>query len=257
MRQKILQDLGLTNGESRVYLALLETGESTVGPIIDKSGVTKSSIYQILLNLMDKGLVSYVIKEKTRHYQAGQPERLLDYADMLEENIKKKKSELEHFLPQLKLLQSSTKESEVRTYVGFKGVVSVHEHTYEKLKKGEEYFYLGIVGQQPKYFWSYWAKDHRRRMKAGIKCKLLFNPDTDEEILIDRTKTPGCDARYMPTKFPTPAWILGYKDVTAIGISGENAIVIEVINQKIADAFREYFNQFWKRSEKFNVKKKK
>ena len=251
MDSKVLQDSGLTKGESRVYLSLLEIGESTVGPIIDKSKVTKSSIYQILLNLMDKGLVSYIIKEKTRYYQAGQPERLLDYADELEKNIQNKKIELSKLLPQLKLLQSSSPESEVRTYIGFKGVVSVHEHTYEKLKKGEDYFYLGIVGQQPDYFWSYWAKDHRRRVKAGIKCKLLFNPDTDRKVLNDRIKTPGCDARYMPTKFPTPAWILGYKDVTAIGISGENAIVIEVVNQKIADAFREYFNEFWKRSEKY------
>ena len=35
----ILEDLGLTNAEIKIYLALLELGSTTAGPIIEKSGL--------------------------------------------------------------------------------------------------------------------------------------------------------------------------------------------------------------------------
>jgi len=40
MRLDVLKDIGLTNGEIKVYTALLGLGESTTGPIVDQSGVS-------------------------------------------------------------------------------------------------------------------------------------------------------------------------------------------------------------------------
>ena len=37
----MLSQAGLTDGESRAYLALLELGPSTTGPIVDRSGVSR------------------------------------------------------------------------------------------------------------------------------------------------------------------------------------------------------------------------
>ena len=57
MDTKILKEAGLTEGEIKVYLGLLELGLSTTGPIIEKSRIARSIIYQILEKLMQKGLV--------------------------------------------------------------------------------------------------------------------------------------------------------------------------------------------------------
>ena len=61
----LIREAGLTEGESKVYLALLKLDSSTSGPIIEESGVANSIIYRILDSLSEKGLVSYIIKEKT------------------------------------------------------------------------------------------------------------------------------------------------------------------------------------------------
>ena len=42
-----LKEAGLTDGEIRTYLALLEVGSSTIGPILEKSGINRSIIYRI------------------------------------------------------------------------------------------------------------------------------------------------------------------------------------------------------------------
>ena len=43
-----LLKVGLTDGETKVYLALSEIGSSTVGPIVKKSGIAYSNIYDVL-----------------------------------------------------------------------------------------------------------------------------------------------------------------------------------------------------------------
>ena len=59
MLSELIQ-LGLTNGEVRIYLSLLKLGSSKVGSIVKDSRVSYSKVYDVLERLITKGLVSYV-----------------------------------------------------------------------------------------------------------------------------------------------------------------------------------------------------
>ena len=83
MIEKTLEEIGLTKSEIKVYLALLELGSSQTGKIVQKSKAASSKIYEILEKLIQKGLVSYIIKSGIKHFEAAPPERIMDY---LEEN---------------------------------------------------------------------------------------------------------------------------------------------------------------------------
>ena len=244
----IIKEAGLTDGEARVYLALLELGLATTGPIIKRSGVAKSIIYQILEKLSQKGLVSFIIKEKTKYFQASEPNKLIGFIEDKEKQLQDNKKKIERILPQLFLKQKEAGQSEVQVFEGFNGMITVHEHTYQKLSQGEEYFFLGIPPEQPVHFHAYWQRDHLRRVKAGIKCKLLFHPKTKPNILKNRNEYKFCDARYMPIELNTPSWFMGYKDVAVIGFPSSKPITVEIINKEIADSFRAYFEEFWKQA---------
>jgi sugar-specific transcriptional regulator TrmB len=249
----LLQQSGLTEGESRVYLALLELGPSTSGPIVEKSGVSRSIIYQLLDKLSSKGLVSHIVKERTKYFQAAEPSRIQEYLDDEEKKFQENKQKMDELLPKLYALQSSAKESEAKVYVGFRGMITAHEHAYQKLSRGEEYYYMGIPAHQEKHFHAYWLRDHARRAKLGIKTRLLFHPDTDIGVLQSRNKHALCDARHMPSSIDTPAWFMGYKDVAVIGLQSKVPITIEITNQEIADSFKAYFEEYWKRSKQLET----
>src|SRR3989344_3052406 len=85
---ELLEEIGLTKSEIKVYLALLELGSSTTGPIVDKSGASSSKMYEILERLIQKGLAGYVIKSGTKYFEAADPKRLFDY-------LKEKKNKLD------------------------------------------------------------------------------------------------------------------------------------------------------------------
>jgi sugar-specific transcriptional regulator TrmB len=252
MNLQTLREIGLTEGESKVYISLLKLGSTTSGPLTDHSQVSRSKIYNILERLIKKGLVSFIIKEKTRYYQAEDPIKIQQYLDKREKEFLEQRKDIDKLLPFLQKEKNSAQAiSEAQIYKGFKGIQAMIEHVYFKLKKGESYDSLGIPTFQEEKYHDYWKKDHMRRVKAGVSCRLLFNQGTDREILKNRNSYKGSEARYMPIKVDTPAWILVYKDVTVICLQSEESIAIEIINKQIADSFKSYFEAFWKLSKPF------
>jgi len=56
--QKALEQFGLNKKQAKVYLAVLELGSATVNIISNKSGIARSSCYDILNSLIKKGIAS-------------------------------------------------------------------------------------------------------------------------------------------------------------------------------------------------------
>jgi sugar-specific transcriptional regulator TrmB len=216
MDTKLLIKAGLTEGEIKVYLALLKLGLTTSGPIVNESGIAKSMVYPVLEKLIQKGLVSYIIKEKTKYFQASDPEKIIDFIEEKEKSLNKTKDEVKKSLPELELMMKLTKKSEATIYLGIKGLRTAYERVYKKLKKGECSYFLGVPAQQPEEQHIYWKRDHLRRIKAGLKMKALFNKDADPKILKDRNSYKDMDARYMPVDIKTPSLFMTYKDTTMI-----------------------------------------
>jgi len=249
MDTRILKELGLTQGEIKTYLALLKLGSSSTGPIAKESLLSRSKLYMILDKLEKKGLASHVEKNGVTYFQAAEPSKIKDYIKEKEETISKLKQDFEEFLPQLEeAYEFPGKIQKVTLYQGLKGLVTAHEHTYLKLKKGEEYCYLGIPKNQPETHHLYWKRDHIRRSKLGMKCRLLFNQDTPQSTLKNRNSYKGCNARYMPTGIKTPSYFLIYKDTVMIAIPSEKPIAIEIISADVANSFKAYFEEFWKQT---------
>jgi len=249
METKLLKEIGLTDGEIRSYLALLKIGKSSTGPLTKESQVSRSKLYEILDRLEKKGLVSHIEENGVTYFIASEPNKIKDLIKRKEEEIKHLEKEFEQFLPQLESFnQENKKTQKVSLYQGLKGLTTAHEHLYLKLKRGDEYYYLGIPADQPESHHLYWQRDHERRVEEGIKCKLLFNKDAPKEILENRNKYKGCEARYMESNIKTPSYFLIYADTIVIAIASKNPIAIEIISEEIANSFKQYFKEFWKLS---------
>ena len=89
MEEINLQEIGLTEGEGKVYLSLLSLGISTSGKIIKDSQVSNSKIYDILDRLNKKGLVGISLKNNVKHFEAKNPSEISDLISNKEKNIKK------------------------------------------------------------------------------------------------------------------------------------------------------------------------
>ena len=251
MDTSILKEAGLTEGEAKVYLTMLEIGSSTTGPIIEKSKIAKSIIYHILERLIEKGLASYIVKEKTKYFQAADPKKIIEYMEERKNKIEDSQKKVDKLLPQLELLQKMGDKTSVKIYEGFKGLQTCFEKYHTRLKKGDEVLSYGVYAVQEEKYHLYWQRDHVRRDKEGIINKLLFNKDTAKEILENRNSYKLCDARYMESDVVTPSWFMVYADTSIIFLQSKNPLAVEIINQEIADSFKAYFEDYWNKSKPF------
>ena len=81
MGYEILQEIGLTQTEIKVYLSLLELGPSSAGRILEKSKLPNSTIHRDLNSLIEKGIINYILEGKKKVYQANKPELFLTLLD--------------------------------------------------------------------------------------------------------------------------------------------------------------------------------
>ena len=103
MDTSILEDIGLTGAEIKVFLALLEAGSSNAGKIVEKSGLQNAVVHRAFHSLAEKCLITYVFEGRIKKYQAIEPKLLLSFLD-------EKKARLEKILPELEAKRKLAKE---------------------------------------------------------------------------------------------------------------------------------------------------
>ena len=135
--QSVLENLGFSPNEIQVYLALNDHGSTKAGKVAKVAKIDRSSCYNTLKSLIEKGLVSYVSIGQVKWFQSAGPKKLLQYIKEQEEDIKE-------ILPELDARNKATKTSgQVRLYKGLKGVRTIFQDiissdTKENLLFGSE-----------------------------------------------------------------------------------------------------------------------
>ncbi len=76
-----IEGLGLSKSEVKAYLALLELGKTSAGPIVKSSGISQSKIYEVLERLGKKGLASHIIEGKIKYFTPAEPKRLISFSE--------------------------------------------------------------------------------------------------------------------------------------------------------------------------------
>src|SRR3989338_8160728 len=76
-----LQKLGMTKSEALIFELLVKYGEISGSQLAKKSGIDRSTTYNLLSSLNAKGFVSYAIKNGLKTYQISNPENLKKFAE--------------------------------------------------------------------------------------------------------------------------------------------------------------------------------
>jgi sugar-specific transcriptional regulator TrmB len=87
--RKVLRELGLTDYETRAYLALLGGGALSASEISENAHVPYSKIYETLASLESKGWVESQRGRPTRYYPKAPSETLANMKLQLEDKVKK------------------------------------------------------------------------------------------------------------------------------------------------------------------------
>ncbi len=236
-----LKELGLTQRQAQVYLALLDEGQCGAGQLLKRTGLYRVILYDTLDSLVSKGLVSFFELNRRKQFIAEDPAKLL-------EDLKLKESLAADLISRLSLpREKESHERVVRLYEGFRGIKSAQENYFEEMsrKQGNEYLMIGASFELHEKLDNFFNAFHDRRSKMGVSARLLFNPDNKKFGELKK-RYKMTKVRYLPGNFMTPSWVSMYGDVILLGVMDENPLAIFIKNKRIADSYRNYFEIMWK-----------
>ena len=73
MLEKYLQEIGLSDKEASVYVALLQVDNDSVLDLAKRTKINRTTIYPVLESLAKKGLISEIKIDKKVRFQAEPP----------------------------------------------------------------------------------------------------------------------------------------------------------------------------------------
>ncbi|MFH1401096.1 MAG: helix-turn-helix domain-containing protein [Nanoarchaeota archaeon] len=235
MDTQILEDIGLSAAEIKVYLALLELGTSTAGPILEKSGLQNSVVHMTLNRLIERGLVSSVKQGKRNNYQPADPHHIVDF-------IEEKRSRFEQLLPELLMRQNQAKERPQMTM--FRGIKGIRESLMVLLDAGgTEHHTFGSTAKSLMLGEAWWVSYHKNRARRGIIAKLMFNESL--AFWKAETKYPRAEVRYTTAGFEPLTETIIRNDMVGIIIWSEKPLGIIVHQKEAAESYDKFFQIMW------------
>ena len=246
MDKQLFKDIGFTDGEIKVYFALIDLGEITSGPLIKKSGISGSKVYEILEKLIQKGLVRYVVKEKTKYFQVASISRILDYVDKKEQDLIDQKKQIKSIIPELEKRKNSFEfERESFVLEGYGGIKTFFKMILENMKRNQEY-YVFSLGEDllDKNVILFLEQFHNKREEKGIKTKLLMDPS--ERKILSHYKYKKMQIRFLKNPFPTGTFIFG--DYVANVKFSDRGVVFVMKDKKMSKNYQEFFEDLWKKA---------
>jgi sugar-specific transcriptional regulator TrmB len=243
-----LKLLGLNDIDIRVFLTMLELGESPASEIAQKSKIPRASIYDILERLEKEGLANHTIKEFKKYFSATEPRLII-------KNLEHTKQKITSILPELEKIKKSAPEEKTKTeiYEGKKGIQAILNLMLEE----KELFVIGASRKTQEvlpYFIDSW---HKERTKRKIKVKIIYNdiPELKKELQKPEIKKvlgaqTNWDYKFLHTDYLSPVMtiVFGNKVVLINWVKNPSAILIQ--NKDISETYKQYMLNLWRIAKK-------
>jgi len=233
-----LEQAGLNQKEAKIYLASLKLGEATIQQIAKKSGVKRTSIYNLVDDLVKRGIIEVVTRGNKRKFVAANPATL-------RKMVLKRTKIFEETFPQLEMLFGQAKfKPRVRFYEGIEGIKTVFNDTLLEKKEikafsdyNRAYRFLGG------FAYSYIAE----RVKLGIFAKVISYQNRIARDFKARDKKSLREIRFLPEdKFPFDIEINIYgSKVAFMTFSEDNPAGVIIEHPDITRSMESIFDLAW------------
>ncbi len=230
-----LKEYGLSEKEIGVYVTLLPLGKINLQEIAKRLDYPRTTIYNTLNYLFQKGLVSKIIKKGVTYFEATEPIKIL-------EKLKQREKLIEKALPHLESLKKFIKESSsVEIYEGSKGLFTILSDVF---KKKQQTYYFGsyslsveVLKHQPEHF-------RTIRLERKIPAKIVIDK-YDEETFHKTSYKKITEMRFFDSLKNFPCMIFIYGNKVALYTLKEDLIGIIIQNKEVAQAMKLVFDMYW------------
>jgi len=233
-----LKQVGLNEKQAKIYLAALELGETTIKEIAKKAEIKRTTIYDLLFEMLESGLIRQTIKGAKKKFIAASPEEL----QLL---VQKREALLSQIMPALNSMNNVSKiKPKIRFYEGKTGLAEIYEDT---LKYSSEILAFAS-DDSAKALGMDWAT---RYIRQRVNKKIYYKGIIAQSVLIEKefaTKNQEQlrSAKIIDSKrYPISNEIMIYGHQKIAIISAKDAMGIIIESAEIYQTQKSIFELLW------------
>lgn len=255
--EKLLQELGLTKNQVRVYLAFLKSGETMTTIISKNLQMDKSSTYRAVEELVKKNLLTPNLKTRGTTYSATNPEVLKELLASKKIELESQANSLDKFIDQLNKSLLIQRTTNIKVEKGIKAHLICMENSLKNNKEKlirESWDMNNIIFQDKEY--SIFVNDFaQRRIRLHIFDKYLTKNLLQNKVsdLMHTSTQLLKEVRILPDNFTSSHGYRIYGDTIEIVSFDENKdyIVVTIQDRYITELMKNMFDFIWDHSEVF------
>jgi len=240
MNTNILKDLGLSKNEINIYIAGLKLGLSNVTTFAEETKLARSTAYDSLKALKEKGLASEIIKSSSRYFNVAEPRIIL-------KKLQEKETKLKQLLPELEILHKTKIElPEVQFYKDREGFKTVTENILKIKNK----IVLGFVASKNlEYLPIFHSQFRRKRKENNIKIKIITEKSKITQALKKDDKKELRETKFFDKIIKNNKTSLFIYDnkLAYINATQDEQLGIITKNKNIVNFQKKIFNYLWKK----------
>lgn len=241
-----LAHAGLSSREARIYLVSLSLGKASVQEIAHASQMTRSTVYNVIDGIVERGLMKIVDVNGKRFFVAESPEKIVKMLKRQAEDLIGRINVVELAMPEFLALENN-KSGRPRVYFfeGKKGIVELSRR-YEETTS--DFFEIVPFDALRQFFEEHELDAHKETMvKNRISGKVLIIADEPPVESMRRVHERfGWQLRYMKSGSEPLSGHISVKGDEIYGFSYDGipiGVVIE--NDSIARALKMVFELAW------------
>ncbi len=232
----ILKNIGLSEPEVIVYLALLRIGGSLASQVAKEASLKRTTVYAILKTLSEKGFVSVYFRKNKRYYYAEKPQKLAQFFE----------KKLELFTSIIPALESLGRQQDRQLGLRFIETKQELEAFYTQALaqyKNKKYCIIGSLHGWEDIDPTFFKRFRVERGRANIATRLLLTADSREDNPPDKRLLRA--VRYLPEKYTFKSTIDIYPDQILIVSPHLSSLAVVVAVPAMVDIFKSIFEVMW------------
>lgn len=241
--------LGLSSEIADIYLALHAHGRQTISELARNSGVERTRIYRLMNELISNNLIEVESRYKRSIISAAPVNNLQILLAKKEQELQELRGGL-HSLQQA-LVENSSRSpaTKVQAYQGTDGLKQMFWNQTRSTTENLSILYENMQSSTQLAFFERWVKatDARKMKSRSIISDNFVRSQQDWYKKHTNKRMSYWEGRYVPDGiFPITHSTTIYNDVTSYFNWKDGEIFgIEIHNQEIADAQRQFFEMLW------------
>jgi sugar-specific transcriptional regulator TrmB len=252
----LIEELGLSNKEARIYVAALKLGPSAVQQIADRSGIKRVTTYVILESLLSLGLVSQSIRGRKTYFVAESPQNLERLLEKRQRELNEQNHSLKQILPHLEQLKSIPREMpEVKFYSGSEAVRSLFAVFFAEYRgTAKEIFAISNLDDASRFIPDVrMGKPNPHRIKHNVKSHIIYTTEKGP-IYKDSDHQYNRTSRFVPKdQFPLTGDVYVFGDhVIMFSFHVDSPVAVAIKNTDLAHGMKAIFDMSWETAAQFN-----